>query len=288
MSSGVVLAVLLGALLHALWNTLVKAGGDKQADLALLLLLCTPVGLSLLGLTGVPPPAAWPYIAGSMLIHLAYHVTLNGAYQHGELGATYPIMRGSAPLLVALGSAAVLGETPSPLAWLGIGAITLGVLLVGLSRPALTLGHGRAMAYALANAVVIAAYTLVDGQGVRITVAGGGSALAYVLLLMALNGLTYPALVIARRKAAARRAMLAHARQRWPLALGGAVASMASYGIALWAMTRAPVAAVSALRETSVLFAAALSVAVLHERFGLQRALGAAVIVAGVAALRLS
>ncbi|HOM12865.1 MAG TPA: EamA family transporter, partial [Rubrivivax sp.] len=287
MSTAVVLAVLLGALLHAGWNALVKSSGDKQLDLALLLLFCTLLGLPLLALSGAPPPAAWPYIGASMLIHMAYHVTLNGAYQHGELGATYPVMRGSAPLLVALGSAALLGESPSPRAWLGIGAVTLGVLLVGLSRPAVRLNHGRALAYALANALVIAAYTLVDGQGVRITAAGGHSPIGYVLLLMALNGLTYPSLVIARRGAAARRAMRSHARRRWPLALGGAAASMASYGIALWAMTRAPVAAVSALRETSVLFAAVLSVWVLHERFGVQRALGAAVIVAGVAALRL-
>ena len=246
------------------------------------------VALPLLTLSGLPPPTAWPYLGASLLIHVAYHITLNGAYRHGELGSTYPIMRGSAPLLVALGAAAVLGETPSPLAWLGIGAVTLGVLLVGLSRPAATLHHGRALAYALANAAIIAAYTLVDGQGVRVTVAQGAGALSYVLLLTVLDGVPYPALVVARRGAPARRALLAYARRRWPLALLGGLASLASYGIALWAMTRAPVAVVSALRETSVLFASALSVWVLKERFGWQRVLGAAVIASGVVALRLS
>ncbi len=287
MTTGVVLAVLFGALLHATWNALVKSSGDKQLDLALVHLLGALVSLPLLAWVGLPPVAAWPFIGMSLLIHIAYYITLNGAYQHGELGSTYPIMRGSAPLLVALGSTA-LGESLSPAAWLGIGAVTVGVLLVGLARPGETLHHGRAVAFALANAVVIAAYTIVDGRGVRISAEAGYTAASYVVLLFVLDGIPYPALVFAQRSADARRAMLAYARKRWPLATLGGLASLGSYWIALWAMTRAPVAAVSALRETSVLFATALSVLVLKERFGLQRASGAVIIVAGVIALRLS
>jgi drug/metabolite transporter (DMT)-like permease len=237
---------------------------------------------------GLPPPAAWPYIGGSLLIHVAYYITLNGAYQHGELGTTYPIMRGSAPMLVALGSSSVLGESLSPAAWLGVCAVTLGVLLVGLARPAQALHHGRAIGFALANALVIASYTFVDGSGVRIATEAGASAASYVVLLFVLDGIPYPAMVFLRRSAASRQAMRAYARRRWPLATLGGLASLGSYWIALWAMTRAPVAAVSALRETSVLFATALSVLVLKERFGLQRAAGAVVIVCGVVALRLS
>ena len=288
MPTGVVLAVLLGALLHAAWNTLVKSSGDKQLDLALVHVMGALAALPLLGWVGLPPPAAWPFIAASLAIHVAYYVTLNGAYQHGDLGSTYPIMRGSAPLLVALGSFVVLGERLSSAAWLGIAAVTVGVMLVGLARPAEALHHGRAIGYALANAAVIAAYTVVDGQGVRVSASAGQGAASYVLLLVVLDGVPYPALVFAQRGAAARRPMLAYARRRWPLATLGGLASMGSYGIALWAMTRAPVAAVSALRETSVLFATALSVWVLKERFGPQRAVGAAVIVGGVVALRLS
>ena len=288
MSTDVVLAVLLGALLHAAWNALVKSSGDKQLDLALVHLLGALVSLPLLAWVGLPPVAAWPFIAASLLIHVAYYITLNGAYQHGELGSTYPIMRGSAPLLVALGSSTVLGEALTPAAWLGVAAITLGVLLVGLARPAEALHHRRAIGFALANAAVIAAYTLVDGRGVRVTSEAGATAASYVVLLFVLDGIPYPALVFAQRSAAARQAMRAYARQRWPLATLGGIASLGSYWIALWAMTRAPVAAVSALRETSVLFATALSVWVLKERFGLQRACGAVVIVGGVIALRLS
>jgi phosphonate utilization associated putative membrane protein len=286
--SFIVVAVLFGALLHASWNALVKSGGDQQLDLVLVHFLGALAALPLLLFAGLPPPSAWPYVGLSLLIHVAYYVTLNGAYQHGDLGITYPIMRGSAPMLVALGSSLVLGEPLGAAAWAGVSAITAGVLLVGLAHPGEALHHGRALRYALANALVIACYTFVDGRGVRTSVADAGSALSYVLLLFVLDGIPYPALVLARRGAGARRAIVAYARRRWPLATLGGLASLGSYGIALWAMTRAPVAAVSALRETSVLFATGLSVWVLKERFGLQRLAGAVVIVAGVVALRLS
>ncbi|MCU0920671.1 MAG: DMT family transporter [Burkholderiaceae bacterium] len=283
-----VLAVLVGAMLHASWNALVKSSGDKQLDIALVHFLGAVVSLPLLWWVGLPPVESWPYLAGSLTIHVAYYITLNGAYQHGELGTTYPIMRGSAPMLVALGSSTVLGESLTLAAWLGVAAVTLGVLMVGLSRPAQALHHHRAIGFALANAMVIAAYTFVDGSGVRTTVANGQTAASYVVLLFVLDGIPYPTLVFARRSAEGRRAIAAYARKRWPLATLGGLASLGSYWIALWAMTRAPVAAVSALRETSVLFATALSVLVLKERFGLQRAIGAVVIVAGVIALRVS
>jgi phosphonate utilization associated putative membrane protein len=288
MSTTVVLAVLFGALLHAGWNTLVKSSGDKQLDIALVHFLGAVAALPLLWLVGLPPPEAWPFVATSLAIHVAYYVTLNGAYQHGDLSTTYPIMRGSAPMLVALGSAAVLDERLSGMAWLGVAAITSGVMLVGLARPAEALHHRRAIAYALANAAVIAAYTFVDGRGVRVSAAGGAGAVSYVVLLFVLDGVPYPGYVWWRRSAAARRVALGYARQRWPLATLGGLASLGSYGIALWAMTRAPVAAVSALRESSVLFATLFSVVLLKERLGPQRALGAGVIVGGVVALRLS
>lgn len=288
METSVVLAVLVGALLHAGWNTLVKSSGDKELDIALVHFLGALVSLPLLWAVGMPPREAWPFIGASLTIHIAYYLTLNGAYQHGDLGVTYPIMRGSAPMLVALGSSTVLGESLAASAWVGIVAITAGVLLVGLSRPAEALHHGRAVAYALANACVIAGYTFIDGQGVRTASAAGGGAASYVVLLFVLDGIPYPALVFFRRSREQRAAMVAYARRRWPLATLGGLASLGSYGIALWAMTRAPVAAVSAMRETSVLFATALSVWVLKEPFGRQRVAGAVVIVAGVVALKLS
>ena len=266
----VVLAVLCGALLHASWNALVKSGGDKAVDTALLHVLAALMALPILLWVGLPPPVALPFIGISMVVHVGYYTALVGAYRHGDLGLTYPIMRGVAPLLVALGSTAFIGEVPTPIAWFGILGITCGVALVGLAHPGETLHHRKALAFAFANAAIIAVYTIVDGLGVR----AAGSALRYVMLLFVLDGIAYPLGVWLRRSAEGRRAIVRHVRTRWPLALLGAGASMGSYAIALWAMTRAPVASVAALRETSVLFAALLGTLLLKERFGVQRAAG--------------
>jgi phosphonate utilization associated putative membrane protein len=283
----VMAAVLCGALLHAGWNALVKSSGDKPLDTALVHVMGALVAIPLLLWVGLPGTAGLPYIAASLVIHIGYYIALAGAYQHGELGLTYPIMRGFAPLLVALGSGTLLGESPSPAAWAGVLGITLGVSLVGLAHPGQALHHGKALTYAFANAGIIALYTVVDGSGVRAEVASGGSAVRYVMLLFVLDGISYPSLVWWRRSREGRRAILTYARSRWPLATLGGSASIGSYAIALWAMTVAPVASVAALRETSVLFAALLGTVLLKERFGLQRAIGTAVIVAGVMALRL-
>jgi phosphonate utilization associated putative membrane protein len=278
----IVLAVLCGALLHASWNALIKSGNDKAVDTALVHLLATLLALPVLLWVGLPPRASWPYIAASMLIHIGYYIALVGAYRHGDLGLTYPIMRGFAPLLVALGSSTLIGEAPSTVAWLGIVGIAAGVALVGLAHPGEALHHRKALAFAFANAAIIAIYTVVDGLGVRTS----NHALKYVMTLFVLDGVAYPLGVWLRRSAAARREILRHARSSWPLALLGGAASMGSYAIALWAMTRAPVASVAALRETSVLFAAVLGTVLLKERFGVQRAAGTLVLVGGVMALR--
>ena len=271
-------AVLLGALLHASWNAVVKSSSDKALDTALMHAIGSLAALPLLALAGLPAPASWPFIAASVAIHVGYFVTLTGALKHGDLGLTYPLMRGTAPLLVALCSGIVLAEGLSPLAWLGVVAVSGGVLALGLA-PGAHAGR-RAVAFALANAVLIALYTLVDAVGVR----ASGNPLGYVLLLFALNGWPFGMLVLARRGWSQVRP---YARRRWPWALAGAAAAVGSYGVALWAMTQAPVAVVAALRETSVLFAAVLGAWFLKEAFTLRRAAGTAVIVGGVVALRL-
>ena len=290
----IVFAVLCGALLHAGWNALIKSGRDTAVDTALVHVLGALVALPLVLGLGPPPAAAWPFIAASLVIHVGYYTALAGAYRHGELGLTYPIMRGFAPLLVALGSGVLIGEAPSPVAWSGIIGIAAGVALVGLAHPGQALHHRKALAFAFANAVIIAMYTVVDGHGARASVsasagASGGNnlgALRYVMLLSVLDGVIYPLSVWLRRSASQRAAIAAYARRRWPVAALGGAASIGSYAIALWAMTRAPIASVAALRETSVLFAALLGTVLLKERFGLQRAIGTGVIVAGVMALR--
>ena len=273
----VVLAVLFGALLHASWNALVKSSRDKDLDMAVIHLIGSLLAIPLVAVVGWPERAAWPFIGASVLIHIGYYLALTGAYRHGELGLTYPLMRGVAPLLVALSAHLTLGETLSPLAWAGVIGISAGVLVLGLNRHALAVP--KAVAFALANAVIIAIYTVIDGLGVR----ASGNALQYVATLFMLDGWPFALLMFARRG----HALGHYARQRWPIATLGACASLGSYGIALWAMTRAPVATVAALRETSVLFAVLLGAWLLRERFTPRRAVGTGIIVAGVMALRL-
>lgn len=277
-------AVLFGALLHASWNALIKSGQDKALDTALIHLLGCGVGVVLVAGVGLPRSEAWPWLAGSMVIHIGYYITLVGAYRHGELGFAYPIMRGTAPLLVAMLSGHLIGEHLPLAAWLGVAGISSGVLLIGLTRSNVESGSRRhALAYALANAVIIAAYTIVDGLGVR----SSGNALQYVALLFMLDGLPYFTIVMWQRRAALADSV-AFMRQRWPVALVGSCASLGAYAIALWAMTKAPVASVAALRETSVLFATLIGVLMLKERFRFQRFLGTGAVVAGVMALRLA
>src|SRR3954469_15036541 len=157
---GVAAAVLFGALLHASWNAMVKSSTDKALDTALIHLIGSFLAVPLLLVTGFPPWATWPYVLCSVVIHIGYYFALTGAYKHGDLGLTYPLMRGLGPVLVALSSAFTVGDRPSTRAWGGVRGVSAAVLMVGLSRHALE--RPKAVSFALANAVVIAVYTVVD------------------------------------------------------------------------------------------------------------------------------
>lgn len=288
----VALAVLFGALLHASWNALIKRSDDKALDTAFIHVLGVVLALPVVLVVGLPRREAWPFLAGSLFIHIGYYIALVGAYRHGELGLTYPVMRGLAPLLVACSSAALLGESLEAQAWAGVVAISIGVIAMGLSISGVPAGgtagnphahHGKALTYALANACLIALYTVVDGLGVR----RSGDTAAYLATLFMLDGIPYFAIVMWQRRDAVRPA-LHHMAGRWTVALPAALASLGSYGIALWAMTKAPVAAVAALRETSVLFAAVIGALWLREAYGKRRIAATLLIVAGVITLRLS
>lgn len=273
----VVLLVLTGALLHAGWNALVKSSADKAMDTALIHVLCSILALPVLFVVGLPPAHVWPYILASLIIHVGYYMALAGALKHGELGLAYPLMRGTAPLLVALGSYFLLDEAIAAWGWLGIVLISSGVLMLGVSAG--LLHHRKAVLFALSNAVLIALYTVVDAQGAR----ESGQVAQYIALLFALDGWPFALLVFLRRKGQ----VWTYVRARWPLATVGAAASVGSYAIALWAMTVAPMALVASLRETSVLFAVALGAWLLKEPWTRWRILGAVSIVAGVIVLRL-
>ena len=277
----VALAVLFGALLHAGWNALVKSSTDKEMDTALIHLIGSLMAIPLVLWVGWPPQSAWPYLVASITVHIGYYFALTGAYHHGELGLTYPLMRGVAPLLVALSANATLGEQLSLMAWLGVLGISLGVLVLSVTHQAFD--APKAVAFALVNAVIIAIYTVADGQGVRASGTTLTSTLQYLAALFMLDGWPFALMILARR----RGALPCYARQRWPMASIGALASLGSYGVALWAMTRAPVAMVAALREVSVLFAVVIGTLVLHETLTVRRIAGALVIITGVMALRM-
>jgi drug/metabolite transporter (DMT)-like permease len=273
---GVTLAVLGAALLHAAWNALIKSGRDPLLDTALVALAGTLVALPLVFLVSPPEPASWPYIAASVTVHLGYYTAVAGAYRAGDLSHGYPIMRGTAPLLVAGVSWLWFGEALSFSAWIGVLLICGGVLSLGMAGGG---ANRKATAWALFSALIISIYTLADGAGVRVS----GGAERYLVWLFLFLGLPFGLIVLALK----RGAFLRHAAQHWWRGIAGALLSGISYGIALWAMTRAPVAIVAALRETSVIFAALIGAWLLKEGHLKERLAGAAAVLAGLIALKL-
>ncbi|MBE0626989.1 MAG: EamA family transporter [Burkholderiales bacterium] len=275
--SPLVTALVLGsALLHAGWNAVIKSSRDVTLDTALVAAGAGMLALPLIAAAGLPASASWPYLGASAAIHVAYFSTLVAAYRLGDLSHAYPLMRGTAPLLVAVFGVALLGEHPGPAMWLGIALISSGILSLGLLQRGRV--HRGATLWALANAAIIASYTLVDGTGARLS----GTPAGYVAWLLLLQGLLFVPLIVLRRGQSA----LEYAARHWLRGLGGGFCLISAYGIVLWAMTRAPIAAVAALRETSVIFAALLGSIFLKERFGWQRLLAAGAVALGVAALR--
>lgn len=279
LSPGVTLAVLGAALLHAAWNAMLKGGRDTTLDMAIVVAGSGLVAVPFLPFLPLPARESWPYIAASMTIHIGYYTALVGTYRAGDLSHGYPLMRGVAPLLVAAFGVLVLGEVPSLSMGFGILLISGGVIAIAFVGGASWLHNPRATAWALANAALIACYTLVDGAGVRLS----GSAPSYAGWMFFLDAFPYFLIVAWLR----RGELVPYALRHWRRGLAGGAASTAAYAIALWAMTQAPVAAVAALRETSVIFAAVLGSWVLKESFGRARIAGAVAVVAGVIALKI-
>jgi len=277
MSFAVSMAVLLAALLHASWNAMIKGGGEVLHDTAGIVVGAMLIGLPFLFVVPVPPAAAWPFIIASVVVHLAYYWLMISAYRAGDLSLVYPLMRGVAPLITAIAGIAVLGEMPAPVAWAGMLLISGGVFLLGYRA----LGHApsrAAVGFALANAAVIALYTLIDGRGARVS----GNAWSYIVWLFVLDGIPFSLWMLATR----RETFIAHLRRRSRRALAGGGLSAAAYAISVWAMTKAPVALVASLRETSVLFATLIGARLLRERLTARRWSGVIAVVLGVLALK--
>jgi drug/metabolite transporter (DMT)-like permease len=281
MDSFVFAAVLFAAACHAGWNATIKRGLDPLATTVAISIGAAAVSLVFVPVVGLPALAAWPWVIASVAIHLFYFAALIESYRWGDMSQVYPIARGSAPLMTAAITTTFIQEHLGLGGWLGIALVVAGVLLLSLrgGRDLAKLDR-RAVGFALFTAVTICAYSVVDGVGAR----QAGSANAYSVALFVGIGPVMALYALAR----SGRTAIADAGRLWGTGLAGGTLQLGSYGIAIWAMTVAPIAIVAALRETSVLFGAMIAVVVLKEPLRASRIVAALLIVLGLALIRLA
>lgn len=274
MSLAVFLAILVAALLHASWNALVKTGEDRFASVLLLALAQGAIAALLIPVFGLPAPAAWPWVLLGSALHTGYKLFLVRAYRDADLSQVYPLARGAAPLIVTVASALFLAELPPPLRIAAVVAIAGGIMLMARGGG---LG-GTALLWALGTAAFTASYTMADGVGARVA----GSASAFAMTMFAIDGLAMAACALAARGPGGFVRLL----PGWRSGVAAGAMSLASYWIVIWGFTRAPLAMVAALRETSVLFAMLIGLFLLGERVAPGRWAAAALILAGVVLMR--
>lgn len=263
-------AALLSALIHASWNAALKGGTDRVADSFLIAVGGLGAGLAIIVFLGPLPHAAWPYLALTVCIHLAYWFALFKGYDAGDMSHVYTLSRGAAPMLVAVGAALTASEIPPPLKVLGIALVSAGVLTVGASPKAPL----RATLWAVGIGLCIASYSLVDALGARVT----GNAALFLGWSMTLMSVPMAAFAFWRRGVGP---LLRSASVSPWRGIGIGVISFAGYGLVLWAQTFAPIAQVTALRETSVVWGALIAFVFLGEKLGARRWLGALIVASG-------
>lgn len=230
-------------------------------------------GLGLI-VTGMPARAALGYVVLSTCFHITYEYGLINSYRLGAFNQTYPIARGTSPLVVAVGALFLAHEHLSASAWSGIVVLAVGLMSLALSAGSLSRSELPAVGAALGTGLAIAAYTLVDGLGVR----KAHDPYAYAALLFLLQGPVYPIVFLWRRRPVPWGQLRNVGR-----GLGAGLVSVLAYSLVLWAQTRAPLAEVAALRETSVIAAAIIGAVFLRERFGLRRLAAAVLVAVGIA-----
>ncbi|THD43213.1 MAG: EamA family transporter [Bradyrhizobium sp.] len=277
-------AVLFAALLHALWNSLVKSAGDTFMASARVALWTGFVALFVALVTPAPFAASLPYAGVSAVVHVVYFLLVGRLYRNADLSVAYPLMRGLAPLAATAIAAVTLREIPDPIALFGVLGLVVGVATMGLSG----LAHGRidraTLIVALLNSGVIAIYSVIDGEGARLAGPDAAHAFAYNAWSDGLTAALYLPVILGLRGMASGRQLL---REPTRNAIGG-LAAFGGYAIVVWAMTQSTIGAVAALRECSVVFAAIIGVAFLGEPFRGARAGAALLILGGVIALRLA
>jgi len=272
------LAVLLGAAFHASWNALVKSGSDPFLDTVLVTTCIAALMAVLLLFLPLPRQDSWLCMIASVVIHVAYYAFLVLAYRGGDLSLVYPIMRGTAPAFTAVLAAALLNEWPSWGGWTGVFLVSGGVLLLTADSPRSKGVRFAPVVFAFLNAGVIVGYTLVDGVGARLS----GNAFSYTGWMLLLTGVLVFGISLALRG----RQVTDHVLSRWKKGALGGTCTFASYSLALWAMTKAPIAPVAALRESSIIFSALLALFVLKERITTLRYVSIAIVTAGAIAIK--
>jgi len=274
MSNAALVMVLAAAVLHASWNAIVKAAAnDRALTMAVVALAHALVGVVAIFFTPTPAPAAWPFLFGSSLAHYSYFSFLFISYRYGDLSHVYPIARGVAPMLVAIGALIFAGEMLTPMAWGGVVAVSLGIGLLAIGRNGAGAANRAALLSALATGVMIATYSVVDGMGIRRSDAPFGY-IAWILLLQLPLAFGFLALRRGPISTVSRRAVM--------IALGGGLLSVLAYGLVLYAATLTTLGAISAVRESSVIIAALIGVVLFGERPWGRRIIAAMVVASGV------
>jgi drug/metabolite transporter (DMT)-like permease len=290
------LAVLAAAVTHATWNAIAHGIKDQVLAFGLIGAGSIAVAVPLVALSPLPLAACWPYLLGSVFIHVFYNLLLMRSYRYGDFGQVYPLARGTSPLVVTVLAAAFAAERPSLTQVFGVLVVSCGLAVLMFAgrrgQPARAGGvdgvgdgaggPGRAALIAAgATGLTIAAYTTVDGLGVRLS----GSSVAYIGWLMLLESMCVPAWALARRR---REVMGAVSRRVLLSGLAAGALAVLAYGLVLWAQTRGALAPIAALRETSVIFGAIIGTVVFREPFGRSRIAATVLVVLGVLLLNVA
>jgi drug/metabolite transporter (DMT)-like permease len=271
--------VLLAAVLHALWNTLVKTSSNGFLKLTLINTFIGVFGLLLLPWTELPSGKVWYFLTASILVHIAYNYLLAFSYRIADLSFVYPIARGTGPLFVALFSALLVGENLTGHSIIGVFIISLGVILLSYRSFKKGSPELRAVIFSLLTGLTIASYSVLDGLGVRLV----ASPITYIAYQFIAEGIILFAIGLMKQP----KELLSFAKDNWKLSLAGAFMASAAYGIVMWAMASTEIYFVSALRETSVIFAAIIGALFLKESFGRIRIFCACLVALGVVILKM-
>lgn len=278
MSSLVFFAILGAALLHATWNALIKVGGSKMNAMLIMTVVQGCAGAMMATTREIPTGEVWIWLIGSGFLHSTYKLFLSFAYEQGDLSRVYPIARGAAPMMVLMVGAFVLNDVVHARETLGICLLGIGILL--MARGVFSNGESRRLVpLALGSAIATASYSLVDGVGARML----GDPVTFVAWMFVFDALVFVPVAVGLRG----RAVLVSPARSWGIGALAAIASYISYAVAVWAMTHAPIALVTALRETSILFAVLIGWLIFKEPMDRAKAMAALLIVGGVVLTRI-